>query len=456
MSPTTFGKTRIATHMLRRTLLLSLGIAWAACGEAPVERPNIVLFVLDTVRADSLSVNGHPQALTPNIDRLAAQGVNFTAAYAHSTWTKPSIATLFTGAFPDRHRVRTPAEGVADRIVAQRLGSRLHTLAERFQEGGYATAAFVNQIHLQPKFGFDQGFEHYVWSTGKNAHQLNRRMLTWLPSASEPLFLYVHYLDPHWPYQERVEELLEALGSLGVDPRPPRDGNQVEAWLAAGLAPGSIEGLRARYDHGVAHTDRAVGYALENLGEAGLLDDAVVMVTSDHGEGFLEHGRLLHGYAPFDEVARVPLVVRLPERLGVEPTTVTQPVGLVDVMPTLLELAGLPPTEPGDRGRSLVPLMHGPGYPARAIYTETSGIRGLRSADTQLIRYPDDLSQCYDLASDPGAQRPLPCDDRYLELQEDLDLFIQLAASWRDRPEDTVELDETDIERLRALGYLND
>ena len=443
--------------MLRRALLLSLGIVCTACGELPPAGPHVVLFVLDTVRADGLSVNGHPLTLTPAIDRLAAQGVNFTAAYAHATWTKPSIATLFSGAYPDRHRVRTSAEQVADGFVAERLGPQFHTLAERFRNGGYKTAAFVNQIHLQPKFGFDQGFDRYEWSTGKTADEVNGAIERWLEIPPEgSLFLYIHYLDPHWPYTERVEDLRQALGTLGVDPPPPRSGDRVDAWLAAGLAPGSIEGLRARYDHGVAYVDGALGHALEILDQAGLLKDAVVMVTSDHGEGFLEHGRLQHGYAPFEEVARVPLVVRLPEALGFVPATVSQPVGLIDVMPTLLDLAGLPPTEPGDRGRSLVPAMRGLRLPPRPIYAETSGIRGLRTTDTKLLRYPDGRAEYYDLSSDPGERQPLPCNDRCLELEQELDRFIELAASWHDNPEDSVELDKADLERLRALGYLND
>ena len=441
--------------MPARAVLLTACIALFACAEAPTERPNVVLLVLDTVRADALSTNGHPLPLTPTLDALAAEGVNFSAAYAHSTWTKPSMATLFTGAFADRHRVRTPAEEVSDRIVAERLGPQLHTLAERFQEGGYATAAFVNQVHLQPKFGFDQGFDHYDWSTGKAAHEVNRALLAWLETApEEPLFLYVHYLDPHWPYSERVEDLRQALGTLGVHPKPPRSGNQVEAWLQRGLAPGSIEGLRARYDHGVASTDRAVGHALEILDGAGLLEDAVVAVTSDHGEGFLEHGRLQHGYAPFEEVSRVPLIVRPPERLGFDPSSVNQAVGLIDLMPTLLELAGLPSSEPGDRGRSLVPLMRGDGRAMRPIYAETSGIRALVSSDQKLIRYPDGRLEFFDLVGDPGEHDPLPCEERCLELQAELDLLVQLAASYA--PADSVELNEADLERLRSLGYLND
>ena len=435
----------------------ALALALSACAESPPERPNVVLFVLDTVRSDALSANGHPHPLTPTIDRLAAEGANFTSAYAHSSWTKPSIATLFTGTFPDRHKVRSSSIEIDGRLVAQKLGPRLHTMAERFLEAGYATAGFVNQVHLRPKFGFHQGFEHYDWTTGKAAHEVNDALALWLEIApARPLFIYIHYLDPHWPYWERVEGLREALGHLGVHPEPPRRGNQVDSWLAAGLAPGSIDGLRARYDHGVASTDVAMGQALEMLRAAGVLDDAVVAVTSDHGEGFLEHGKLQHGYAPYEEVLRVPLVIRPPERLDIAPVVVDKPVGLVDVLPTLLDLAGLPPTREGDRGRSLVPLMRRPGAATRPIYAEVLGMRSLRSGDRKLIRYADGSIEYYDLAADPGERTPLPCDDVCRELEAELELTILMAESWKDEPVDEVELDEVDIERLRALRYMSD
>ena len=117
--------------MLRCLSILCFAVVAVGCADTAVQRPNVVLIVIDTLRADGLSVNGHAVALTPNIDGLAAEGVNFTAAYAHSTWTKPSMATLFTGAFADRHLVRTPVEEVEGRMVAARLGPQLHTLAER-------------------------------------------------------------------------------------------------------------------------------------------------------------------------------------------------------------------------------------------------------------------------------------------------------------------------------------
>lgn len=454
--------------MPRPVVLLLCSALLVGCPGEPPPPPDLVLFVLDTVRADGLSTNGHPVELTPAIDRLAAEGVSFRNAFAHSTWTKPSMATLFTGRYADEHRVRTPVAEVGERKVAERLRPELVTLAERLREGGYTTAAFVNQVHLQPKFGFDQGFDHYAWSTGRSAHEVNAQLLAWLESPADgedrapegalsrerPLFLYLHYLDPHWPYRERVDELRDAIGSLGVHPRPPHSGDRVDEWLAAGLAPGSIDGLRARYDHGVAYTDRAVGFALEILERNGLLEDAVVVVTSDHGEGFLEHGELQHGYPPYDEVAQVPLVVWRSRPFPVR--EVEAPVGLVDLMPTLLELAGLAAGGPGMRGRSLVPLLEGAHLGARPIYLETGGVRGLRTETEKVLVHADGEIEYFDLSADPAEARPLPCEGPCVDLVEQLALLGAVAAGGELDPDDTVELDAADLERLRALGYLND
>jgi arylsulfatase A-like enzyme len=420
------------------------------------EPPNVVVFVVDTVRADALSANGHPVELTPNIDGLATSGVNFTAAYSHSTWTKPSIASLFTSTYSDRHRIRSVAEEEGDRMVASGLRPELQTMAERFRDGGFATAAFVNQIHLQSKFGFDQGFDHYQWSTGKNAHKVNTRLVRWLDTEpTRPVFVYIHYLDPHWPYRERVDSLRSSLGDLGVHPRPPADGSVVDKWVER-AAPGSISGLRTRYDHGVAFADEAVGNALHSLAQRGFLDDAVVVVTSDHGEGFMEHGRLLHGYAPYEEVSRVPLILAAPQRLGLQTGVVDSAVGLIDVLPTLLELAGLDPEGEGLQGRSLVPLMRGESLPPRPVYLETAGIRSLTDGDRKLIRYPGGESEFFDLRVDPKEQQPLPCEAACQALADELESIVLLAeASEDDSGDQAVELDEDDLERLRTLGYLN-
>jgi len=432
-----------------------------SCGPEPTAAPpNIVLFLLDTVRGDAVELDDAGPAITPNLRRLAQEGVAFTAAFTHTTWTKPAVATLFTSRFPSQHTVRDVAFEEAGKLVSQRLPRELETLAERLRAGGYRTVAIIRQKYLQRKFGFGQGFDEYYVSRWRNDRKLNEVLKQWVerrPDEGEgPFFLYMHYLGPHWPYSQRVDALRQELGSVRMRPKPPRSGHLVESWLSQGLSKDSLRALRARYLHGVADTDRSMGRALTLLEQAGMLDETVVLVTSDHGEGMNEHGKLLHGFAPYEEVHRVPLVVRLPKRLRTDVREVSALVGLVDIMPTLLDLAGLPAGE-GDMGRSLVPLIEGESHGRQQpIFSETEGIRSLRTSGHKLIRHPDGRQEFFDLAADPLEQSPLPCEEICHDLGEELTDLVTLLAQSGAAEESSVELDEDDLERLRALGYLND
>ena len=157
--------------------------------------------MVDALRADRLGVNGYPLPTTPNIDRLAQEGVNFSLAFSHATWTKPSIATLFTSVYAGQHGVSQVAVVEKEALQAEILASRWITLAERFQDAGYATGAVINQPHIKDRFGFDQGFEFFQSRRGTSASRLNPKLLSWLdtlPPSESPFFAYLHYLDVHW------------------------------------------------------------------------------------------------------------------------------------------------------------------------------------------------------------------------------------------------------------------
>ncbi len=434
----------------------------AGCAsEPPGPPPNIVVFVLDTMRADSVSLTDAGPDITPTLRALADEGVNFSNAFTHTTWTKPAIATLFTSRYPTQHSVRTSTvESDGGELVSSALPEAFDTLAERFQAGGYNTVAVLNQLHLLPKFKFDQGFVEYHAFRGRSAGALNKILARWIGARSaddeRPVLLYIHYLDPHWPYEERVGPLEEALGWPGMEREPPRKGNKVEDWVAGGLSDHDLSALETRYLHGVGVADRFMGQALDMLAEAGLMDDTVVLVTSDHGEGLFEHQKLLHGFEPYEELHRVPLVIRLPERLRGDVREVSAMVGLVDIVPTLLDLAGLPEGE-GDMGRSLVPLMKGRSRGReRPVFSESVGIRSLRTSERKLIRHPDGREEYYDLAADPGESTSLPCDEDCEALRGEMDELVALLERTAQAESGEVELDESELERLRALGYLND
>lgn len=426
------------------------------CGvEAPSGLPpNVLVILVDCLRADRVA-GAAGEGLTPNIDGLAADSIRFENAFSPATWTKPSIASLFTALYPAQHGLRRVAFEEGESLSTDVLPAELETMAEIFHRGGYATGAVINQVHLQSRFGFDQGFEDFLAVRGRGAGWLNGRLLDWLDglAGDRPFFGYLHYLDPHWPYPRSGVRLEQ----WPFGPPPPRRGDRAHEWLE-GLDPqirsDAIAGLTRLYDRTVKRVDARLGELLQALEDRGIDRDTIIIVTSDHGEGFDEHGRLQHGYAPFEEVIHVPLVIHLPRGEHAD-TVIAEPVSLVDVLPTLVDLAHLPTTT-AIAGRSLVPLWareHAP-WPPRMLFSEGGGNIAVRTPSHKLLAGPDG-SEIYDLAADPGERQPLdrqscgaPCDT----LHEALDSYRSTGPSAR-KP-GAATLTEAEIEELRDLGYL--
>jgi arylsulfatase A-like enzyme len=438
--------------------LLTLG----ACGRsffspAPPYRPNVLVILVDALRADVLGVAGYPMLTTPSIDRLASEGVVFDAAFAHSTWTKPSIATLFTSLYPSQHGLHRVASQSDDQFTTEILAERFHTLAEHYRAAGYSTIAVINQVHLKERFGFAQGFDHFQAVRDVGAFRLNHRLLSQLQEGTgSPFFAYLHYLDVHWPYTKSPQASADRFGAVQMSREPPHRGNRVAEW-ARDLDKGAdLAALRARYDREVAFADAAIGELMAALEEMNLYEDTIVVVTSDHGEGFLEHGKLLHGYAPYEEVLRVPLVLRLPEKLRPGVNRVEQPVGLIDLMPTLLELTGSSPPAQAT-GRSRAALLDGPQPGAGWIFAETSEAVAARGSRYKLLRFSDGRSEFYDLQADPLEQEPLegPCVDACAELERRLSGFMMAMEKARAAQSSaTAALEAEELEDLKSLGYL--
>jgi arylsulfatase A-like enzyme len=425
--------------------------------------PSILVIVLDTLRADAVELAERSPALTPTIRGLAAEGVWFEHAFTHTTWTKPSVATLFTSLYPTQHGITTSPEiSRQNRVYYSKvLVDEVETIAERLREGGYDTGAIVRQPHLGAGHGFDQGFDEYLLARQGDRRQINQVLSEWIAArsgrpAESPYFLYLHYLGAHWPYKERVKAVKKRLGPVELDPELPRGGNAMKRLVAEhGLTTEQALRLRARYDHGVAAIDREVGEALTMLRDAGLLEDTAILLTSDHGEGFYEHGRVFHAYAPYEEVHRVPLVIRLPERFGVPPGRCEALVGLVDVKPTILDIAGLE-SRAVSMGKSLLPLMRrGVAGRDRPVFGDTGGTLSLRTRRHKLIRNHDGSVEFYDVEDDPMEREPLPCDATCAELDRRLDALVAVLTPFDKDGGPGVRLSAEDVEQLRALGYLD-
>lgn len=284
----------------------------AGCGgEATAARPNVLLIVLDTVRADHLGCYGGPR-VTPTLDALAAAATRYERCTASSPWTVPSHASLFTGLDPHTHGAQSfevdAFEGL-DNVYA--LPEDRVTLAELLRDEGYATGGVVaNAAYLKPAFGLSQGFED--WSVSRvRAPRLNREALAWIDARApgEPWFLFLNYMDAHRPYN--VEPI------AGEDEIPQRESSVIlldelfEAVVVRGEEPGDLaRRVREQYTRAVRNLDRALGELIAGLRERGLWEETILVVTSDHGEYFGEHGLVEHSKDVYEPALDVPLIVK--------------------------------------------------------------------------------------------------------------------------------------------------
>jgi arylsulfatase A-like enzyme len=422
------------------------------------DHPNVVLFLADTLRADYLGAYGYAAPTSPRLDAFAREAVLFEDAWAQASWTRSAVASILTGLHVASHGVDRE-----DRV----LPDAAQTLTEVLRAAGYRTGAFVANHLLGGRFGFSQGF--YAWNPGPRtlygapAADLVREALAFVDSAPRPFFLYVHTMEPHAPYTPSEEDLRPFARDAY------RGATDTRALLRLGqlgtLAPEGLRFLRSRYEGEVHQNDRAFGALIDGLRARGLDDTTVVVFTADHGEEFLEHGGTEHAKTLYQELVRVPLVVRMP---GGRPGGRREKgsVQQIDLMPTILGLAGLPPPRalPG-RDLSVAWIgSSGPETPAPVLFSEERFAVvdkvAARAGDLKLIFNNDGPAlwrakshlELYDLARDPlerknlAASRPIAV--AFLERR--LEAFRKAQAGGASQ---SVALSADEREQLRALGY---
>jgi arylsulfatase A-like enzyme len=449
--------------------------------DAPA-RPRDVVFILsDTLRRDRLGAYGGP-ARTPHFDRFAAQGLLFTAAVAPAPWTKPSVASLFTGLRPAAHGVVSHPElrEREHRIESDVLAPEHVTLAEGLAAAGYRTAAFVSNPWLGRELGFAQGFELYDHSLAGNAtpgERVSEAGLRWLrerPRDGRPYFLYLHYMDAHAPYHRVGDEALErARAQLASDDRPlgAHARRRIsELALDAEGRPLVLRGLEPNlalmelvYDQGVEHFDRALGAFLEGFAALEGSSDAAIWVTADHGEALYARGFRGHGHALFEGEIGIPLAARLPD--VTTRGAISCPVGLRDLRRSICDHVGA--ACPGGRGVSI--FSAGFADPERVLVAEAvlgrPNNRAARDGRYKLVAEPDGRRAgsplpgdhaLYDLAQDPSERRNLLVEEAsYAALSSFERLRRALGAPVPPLPSaPRVRLDDATRERLEALGYL--
>lgn len=412
------------TLPVRRLATSVLVVLTTACGSGEPAEPavhdlrHVILISLDTLRADACSLYGYEKPTTPVLDRFAAdRGVVFENHMVNSNNTLTSHATMLTGLLmmvhgaEDRGRERTA------------LAPELVTVAERFRDGGFRTAAFTTHpVWLSANFGFDQGFEHFEtdWT---DAPDLNERFLTWVDGEKpRRIFAFLHYYDAHsegqgeLPYAAPDSFLSRFAPDRPADFRteePNPRGRPVSASKLLDLynAEGRdfpaehVEWLRGCYDAGVAKLDEDLGELFAQLDERGILDESLIIVTSDHGEEFEDHGGTLHS-SFYDEIMHVPLVIAPPTGTERPRKRVDDASRCVDLAATMLELAGLEPLDP-TQGRSLGPVLRGESLDFAGTFF---GRGVLRDRDTEslfkVVPAKED-SLFFDLDADPGELRNL-------------------------------------------------
>jgi len=441
--------------------LFALGVA--ACGgdAGPARPPNILLYVVDTLRADELACYGSEVVHSPHVDRMAREGLLFENAFANASWTRPSIATIFTGRHPHRHGTQGRNDVLAE---------ELPTLAGILGWAGYQTGFLNTNPNVGTAFGFERGFDDifdlyarrkpgFVWPEEMitPSDQVSRRVIDWIDAAQAPFFIAVLTTDPHAPYTPPAH-----FDLYGGDYQGDIDGSRASL-RRKNLTEAEQRRIHSLYRAEVSFNDDSLGTLLADLDERGRLDDTLIVFTSDHGEEFWEYpARRGHGQSLTDSVLHVPLVIRLP---GGTPTgRVARPVQLADLMPTLLEFAGVP-VPPGVDGRSLL----GGGRPRDPASSDPQQIYAsiLLGARQHMVReYPwklvwgitRDRFQLYDVSSELGEsralRRPLPPGAlaAYQRLRNDLRAWSARADA--PVPRQAGEIPEDVKSALRELGYI--
>ncbi len=441
----------------RSALLLTSLLAaatLAACAASRGERPapNLLLVVVDCLRADHLGAYGYERPTSPNLDGLASSGVLFEHASSPAFWTRPAVPSLLTGLYPSEHGLLEWEKDARGQIVGPALSPRVETVAERLREAGYATALIAEQYQLSRRFGLGQGFDHYHNQAG-TAPNLNRAVGRWLDAARPArFFLYLHYLDVHWPYCP-PRELRGRFDPGKGDIDFCRDWRRLRQRILDGslrLDADDRDTLVARYDEEVLGMDYWLGQLFADLQRRGLWAETLVVVTADHGEEFLEHGKIGHENDLWQEALHVPLIVKPPAVWRAAPRRVAELVETRQIAPTLLDAGGA-----GEGEESLVPWLLGRRGPRRDfVVAESRHAVAVRAADLKLLAARDGSPPAlYDLAADPGEHR-----DVAAERPEDVARLRALLTAWRRDlepvPPERRSLDAETRRGLEALGYL--
>lgn len=412
------------------------------------KHPHVLFIVLDTTRADHLSAYGYERETSPNLDAFARENVIFRYAVTASPWTPPSVATMMTGLYPVSHGVMPPNSREKARKQFHRLSDKLETAAEHFKKNGYRTGGITPNPWCSQEFNYNQGFDDYQFLSREPAGRITKEGIAlidkFLPSG-DPMFIYLHYLDPHDPYNppEQYRMFKGNLSSRTYDPATQEDINL--------------------YDGEIRYMDASLGKLFAHLREKGIYEDMKIVIVGDHGEQFRERGDMGHGFKLHNEELHVPLLMRSGDTRDVDFT-----VSTVDVYPTLLDLAGLPIPEDA-QGVSLVKNEN--SRERNGVFSEIRRKFNQRGFTTfegkKIILNYDDLEYpgaevdkasgvgLFDRHVDYREQKSIDDPAAVQTLLKDLDaVYKKITRIEGVSEESKIDINEDTVKQLKSLGYL--
>lgn len=446
----------------------------------------VLVITIDCLRADHVSAYGYPRDTTPTLDRLAESGVLWEQAHSTASWTKPSVTSMLTGLYPTQHGAFEGLKRNKGRltVTTDTFNGKHPTLAERLSAGGWRCAAFINNAQLGQFSGLQRGFDRYMPQAGK-ADRLLEHFAQWLAEDDgRPVFAYLHFLEAHWPYKPRRRHVALFGGNRDTNyfrDHSARDFGRLCRAISRGgdeLPDEQLQQMIQMYDGAVRRLDGKLKVLLNLLEQRGVREETALFVTADHGEEFLEHGKIGHGQALYNELTHVPLIASLPG--GPVGRRIRTPVSLVDLSDTVARVAGV---EREDGAANLLDAPHTLSPVVSEIRIRRRYTQAIRVGDWRLHRRytferqedPDALRQrphellgsvphtvrheLYHVGDDKDEQINLADEPICREARERM--IAEMDAWWSraiaaidDGPAREVEIDSTVVQRLRELGYV--
>jgi len=424
--------------------------------ESDLKDFNIILISIDTLRADRLHCYGYERDTSPNIDRVASESIVFENAISQSAWTLPAHASMMTGLLPSEHGlIFYDNEGLDHKKEFGTLDPKITTLAEILKTFAYTNVSFNGGAWVDPTFGLRQGFDLYRWG-GRYFKYNVPKSIGWIKAnPGKNFFLFLHAFDVHAPYNASPEF------NVFYKYRGPSKAEEITFDKIESLESPEYQYIVSQYDAGIRRADHELGQLFELLDETGLSKRTILIITSDHGEMLKERGLWGHIYPLYEELIRVPLIIKIP---GFKRATIKGQVpAMTSILPTVLDLLGIP-FEKDIMKNSLMPLIRGGDARFDAIISETGRVkrhrlcRAIRTEKWKLIYYEEANEkprvELFNLESDPGERQEVSRQNPKV-VEELLEKLLSFRGSRRYEAIKK-KIDQKALEQLKSLGYIQD